>query len=79
MKKICVILLLAICLFSAVACDSSGNGEHQHEWSELACGSKQHCLTCGEEKGEIIDHRWSEPVCDQKQICLICGKLHICF
>jgi len=78
MKKMWCILILVLCCVFVVSCDDSGNnnpsGEHQHEWSELACGSKQYCLTCGEEKGEVTEHKWSEPVCEQKQICLICGK-----
>ncbi len=78
MKKICLLLLCVICCLSIISCDtntlSNMNGEHQHEWSALACGSNQKCLTCGEEKAEVTDHKWSEAVCGQKQICLICGK-----
>ncbi len=78
MKKICLLLLCVICCLSIISCDtntlSNKSGEHQHEWSALACGSKQKCLTCGEEKAEVTDHKWSEAVCEQKQICLICGK-----
>ena len=84
MKKMFSILVLVLCCILFASCDGNENtpsnettlssGEHQHEWSERVCGSKQHCLICNEEKGEIIEHRWSEPVCEQKQICLICGK-----
>lgn len=69
MKKICALCLFVLCAFLAVSCDNAygvSSGTHQHEWSKLVCGSKQYCLTCGEQSENITTHRINNGVC---QIC----------
>lgn len=85
MKKVLVVLILVFtCLFLFACGNPNGNNSsgssnetsagHQHSWSQPYCGTKQKCLTCGEEKKDIVEHNFSEPICEQNQICLICGK-----
>lgn len=85
MKKVLVILLLICSCVSLFACGNSNgnningssngtNANHQHNWSQPYCGTKQKCLTCGEEENDVVEHNFSEPICEQNQICLICGK-----
>ncbi len=59
-------ILLAVLLFAThVICF--------HSWAVATCTEPEHCVICGQTRGEATGHKWVEPNCLTPKRCLNCG------
>lgn len=68
MKKVCVFLLAACCLFGLAGCSCD------HEWAPATCTAPKTCTICGEAEGDVLGHVWVDATCTTVKTCSRCGR-----
>ncbi len=65
MRKICILLFLAVLLLSG-CCMS-------HEWYAATCAAPKTCARCGKTEGAPVEHVWQDATCEAPRTCTACG------
>lgn len=68
MKRLIIILTIALAVFGLSSCDKECN----HKWSEATCTEPSICEICRETKGERLSHNWQDATCQAPKTCATC-------